>query len=76
MSNKDLKDYQEDLYSENSRAVKDALDYFSQHPDTALQHKERISALRQFSEEHMGMAAVQVEVAAIILWNELTFKKG
>lgn len=76
MSNEDLKNHQENLYSDNSRAIKEALDYFSQHPDTALKHKERISELRQFGENRMGMGAAQVEVAAIILWNELTFKKS
>lgn len=76
MSNEDQKVHQDNLYSDNSRAIKEALDYFSQHPDKALEHKQRISELRQFSEDRVGIGAVQVEVAAIILWNQLTFKKA
>lgn len=72
MSNQET--FSKQLYSESSREIKEALDFYSKHLDQATAHKERISELRQFSEQHMGMGAVQVEVAAIILWNQLTFK--
>lgn len=68
--------WKEKLHSDSSRDIKSALDYFTSHLDEAIEHKAQISALRQFSEDHLGMGAVQVEVAAIILYNQLTFKPG
>ncbi len=68
--------WKEKLHSESSRDIKSALDYFTNHLDEAIEHQQRISVLRQFSEDHAGMGAVQVEVAAIILYNQLTFKPG
>ncbi|MBF2052994.1 MAG: hypothetical protein IGS03_05950 [Candidatus Sericytochromatia bacterium] len=68
--------HHQQLYAEDARSIKAALDYFSHHLEEAAEHLQRISELRQFSETRSGMGAVQVEVAAIILYNQMTFVPG
>jgi len=72
----DSLNYHELIHAEDARSVKAALDYFTHHTEAATPHLARISELRSYSESRSGMGAVQVEVAAIILYNQLTFTPG
>lgn len=59
------------LYSDQAREIKQALDYLEHHSELARAHLERLKALKEYGASHAGLAAVQVEVAAIVLWNHL-----
>ena len=67
-------DWESKLNSDSPRALKEALDYYSTHTELAVAHVDRIGKLRKYADEHSGMAAAQIEVAAIILYNQLTFR--
>lgn len=72
----DTDDWESKLHSDSARDLKEALDYYSTHTELAIAHVDRISKLRKYADEHSGMGAAQIEVAAIILYNQLTFKGG
>ena len=59
------------LYADQARELKVALDYLEHHAELARAHLERLSALKDYGAQHAGLGAVQVEVAAIVLWNHL-----
>ena len=63
------------LYSEQAKEIKEALDILAKTPDQALEFRDRINELRVYSEGRVGIGSVQVEVAAIILWSHMNFKK-
>lgn len=69
---------QDQLFSDNPREIKAALDYLSKHTHEAGAFKERISELRRYTElvDKTGVGAAQVEVGAIILYNQMTFVPG
>ena len=69
-------DWESKLYSDSPRSLKEALDYFSAHTEQAVSYVDRIGQLRRYADQHGGMAAAQIEVAAIILYNQLTFRGG
>ncbi|PIQ23069.1 hypothetical protein COW36_09855 [bacterium (Candidatus Blackallbacteria) CG17_big_fil_post_rev_8_21_14_2_50_48_46] len=59
------------LYSDQAREIKVALDYLEHHTELARAHLERLTLLKDYGAHHAGLGAVQVEVAAIVLWNHL-----
>lgn len=72
MSPEEIKSH---LFSESAKEIKMALDALEKTPDQAVEFRERINELRNYSEGKVGIGAVQVEVAAIILWSHMNFKK-
>lgn len=60
------------LYSEQAREIKAALDYLEHHTELARAHFERLTQLKDYGAHHAGLGAIQVEVAAIVLWNHLS----
>lgn len=64
-------DILDQLYSDQARNIKEALDYLTQHRELAWAHRERIQSLKEYAAIHTGLTAIQVEVAAIVLWNHL-----
>lgn len=66
-------DWENKLFSDSPRAIKEALDYYSSHTEQAVAFVEQIGKLRRYADLHAGMAAAQIEVAAIILYNQLTY---
>ena len=72
----DSADWETKLYADSPRGLKEALDYYTAHTEQAVSLVERIGQLRKYADQHQGMAAAQIEVAAIILYNQLTFRGG
>ena len=71
----DIQTQENNLYSNNARLIKQALDFYLSHPDLAIPHIARVEQLKEFSSAQAGLGAVQVEVAAIVVWHNIRAKQ-
>lgn len=66
-----LEEHEKNLYSTKPELIKSALDFYTENTGKAAGHINRIKDLKQYAAFNEGRDAILVEVAAIILWNQI-----